>query len=64
MVIKCPCKDCEERYLECHSHCEAYQEYKQKKAEYSNAVFKAKLKRKKVNDYYAEAKGRLKKGRK
>jgi hypothetical protein len=27
--IKCPCKDCADRLVGCHSTCEKYKEYKQ-----------------------------------
>ena len=30
--IKCPCKDCEEREVACHSTCEKYKKYKEKLA--------------------------------
>lgn len=25
--MKSPCKDCEKRYIGCHAHCDAYQEF-------------------------------------
>ena len=25
--MKCPCKDCKERNVHCHAHCERYAEY-------------------------------------
>ena len=27
------CKDCKERYLGCHDHCESYQKYRKKRNE-------------------------------
>ena len=26
-MLKAPCKDCTERYLGCHDHCEKYKEF-------------------------------------
>ena len=35
-MTKCPCKDCQDRTVTCHSVCERYEEFK-KKRELENA---------------------------
>ena len=32
-MIESPCKDCPDRYLGCHDHCEKFQAFREKKAE-------------------------------
>ena len=27
MIVKCPCKECDERVLGCHGSCERYRKY-------------------------------------
>lgn len=38
--IKSPCKGCEDRWSECHSHCETYLEYERKKFDLYKEIFK------------------------
>lgn len=61
MVIKCPCKGCEERHENCHSNCESYAKYKQEKAEFSSIVFEQKKNTRRINSYYAELDRKIKK---
>lgn len=38
--MDCPCKDCKDRYMNCHDHCDKYQEWKEwknKSNEYERA---------------------------
>ena len=49
-MLKAPCKNCPDRSLGCHDHCEKYKAYKQEHKELND------LKRKAIqseNDWYA-----------
>lgn len=48
MVALIPCKDCPDRYPSCHSVCEKYAEYKQRKAD----IYE--MKRKECETVYAQ----------
>ena len=32
-MLKCPCKNCENRKLHCHAHCKKYEAYKAERIE-------------------------------
>lgn len=45
--MKAPCKDCEKRYLGCHSKCEEYQAF----TKYNEARYAARLKERESYEY-------------
>lgn len=49
-TINSPCKDCKNRYLGCHSECEKYIEYKEKKITQGKV-----LKTQKINAYNVDS---------
>lgn len=48
-MIKAPCKDCEKRYVGCHSSCEEYLAFKKDQREYNEKVLNARNKGRQVN---------------
>lgn len=40
--MKCPCRDCPDRKMNCHSECEKYKEYAKENAKRREAKNKAK----------------------
>ena len=48
-MMKVPCKNCNERNIECHSHCEKYKEYQKQ-----NEELKEKRRLQREADVYGE----------
>ena len=55
--VKPPCKDCAERYVGCHSQCDAYQSYVEK-----NQRNREEIQRAKRMDYNPNVKKKARKG--
>lgn len=51
-IIDSPCKDCKERYLCCHSKCEKYIEYKEKKITQGRELRNNKINAYNVDSYF------------
>ena len=55
-----PCKDCPDRVIGCHSHCEKYAEYKRVNNEYNKSLREARLREDDYNGFRIGSLGKYK----
>lgn len=64
MIINSPCKDCKNRSIDCHSHCDKYNKYKKDKEKENKLIRDKKMEARRNADYILDACKRMKNYRK
>lgn len=59
--IKSPCYKCEQRYVGCHSYCEAYKNYRKENAQIRSVIKSAKARNADITYYVVKAVKRMQK---
>lgn len=54
-----PCKDCEERFVGCHSQCEKYKEWRSARDEINGIVRKAKTEERMIIEHFVDTCGAI-----